>query len=36
LKKNGGKGGELVHLMIDFDDGPTYEVVCRSFRIEDK
>jgi hypothetical protein len=24
----------LAHLMINFDDGPCYEVVCRSYRIE--
>ncbi len=36
LRKNGGEAQGLVHLMIGFDDGPTYEVVCRSFRVEDK
>lgn len=36
LRKNGGEAEGLVHLMIGFDDGPTYEVVCRSFRVEDK
>lgn len=36
LKKNGGDAQGLVHLMIDFDDGPAYEVVCRSFRVEGK
>ena len=35
LKKNGGDAQGLVHLMMDFDDGPTYEVVCRSFRVEE-
>lgn len=35
LKRNGAEARGLVHLMIDFDDGPCYEVVCRSFRIED-
>jgi hypothetical protein len=24
----------LAHLMIDFDDGPCYEVICRSYRVE--
>jgi hypothetical protein len=24
----------LVHLMINFDDGPCYEVICRSHRLE--
>jgi hypothetical protein len=36
LKKNGGDPNGLKHLMINFDDGPAYEVVCRSFRIEEK
>jgi hypothetical protein len=22
-------------MMIDFDDGPTYEIVCRSFRVDE-
>jgi hypothetical protein len=35
LKKNGGDADGLVHLMVNFDDGPAYEVLCRSFRIED-
>lgn len=34
LTRNGGASRGLVHLMIGFDDGPTYEVVCRSFRVE--
>lgn len=25
---------ELRHLMIYFDDGPCYEFICRSFRVE--
>lgn len=25
---------ELRHLMIYFDDGPCYELICRSFRVE--
>jgi hypothetical protein len=36
LKKNGAEAQGLVHLLIDFDDGPAYEVVCRSFRIEEQ
>jgi len=36
LKKNGGEVPGLVQLMINFDDGPAYEVVCRSFRVEEK
>lgn len=35
LKKNGGDPHKLVHLMISFDDGPTYEIVCRDFRVEE-
>lgn len=26
--------GGLKHLMINFDDGPCYEVICRSYRVE--
>lgn len=36
LKKNGGESKGLRHLMINFDDGPAYEVVCRSYRVERK
>ena len=25
---------QLAHLMINFDDGPCYEFICRSFRFE--
>ena len=25
---------ELAHLMINFDDGPCYEFICRHFRVE--
>jgi hypothetical protein len=24
----------IVHMLIDFDDGPAYELLCRSFRVE--
>jgi hypothetical protein len=34
LRKNGGDAEGLVQMMMNFDDGPAYEVVCRSFRIE--
>jgi len=36
LRKNGSDAQGLVHLMINFDDGPAYEVICRSFRIDDQ
>ncbi len=36
LERNGGEARGLVHLMINFDDGPCYEAVCRSFEVEDK
>jgi hypothetical protein len=35
LKRNDGEPHQLVHLMLGFDDGPTYEIVCRSFRVEE-
>jgi hypothetical protein len=28
------KTSELHHLRIDFDDGPSYEFICSSFRVE--
>jgi hypothetical protein len=35
VSRNGGAfSPQLKHLMILFDDGPCYEAVCRSFRIE--
>lgn len=34
LKHNGGLADGLVHMMINFDDGPCYEVVSRAFRVE--
>jgi hypothetical protein len=34
LQRNGGNSHGLVHMMITFDDGPSFEVVCRSFRVE--
>jgi hypothetical protein len=24
---------ELLHMMINFDDGPCYEILCRKFRV---
>lgn len=35
LRRRSLKAEGLVHLMITFDDGPCYETVCRSFRIEE-
>jgi hypothetical protein len=35
LTNGGGDAGGLAHLMINFDDGPAYEVVCRSFILEE-
>ena len=35
LDTNRSDASGLAHLMIDFDDGPTYEFVCRSFRIDE-
>jgi hypothetical protein len=29
----GGAAAGLSHLMIMFDDGPCYEIVCRSYRV---
>jgi hypothetical protein len=34
LRCNGGEPSGLVHMMINFDDGPCYEFLCRSFRVE--
>jgi hypothetical protein len=34
LKRHGGEAAALAHLMINFDDGPCYEVVCRSHRLD--
>ena len=34
LVRAGADVGELQHMMINFDDGPAYEVVCRSFSTE--
>jgi hypothetical protein len=36
LATNGSDGTGLVHLMVSFDDGPTYEAVCMSFAVEDE
>jgi hypothetical protein len=34
LSSVGDGGHDLRHLMMYFDDGPCYEFICRSFRIE--
>jgi hypothetical protein len=34
LKQHGGDAQRLVHLMINFDDGPCYELICRSHRVD--
>jgi hypothetical protein len=34
LKQHGGDVIGLTHIMINFDDGPCYEVLCQSHRIE--
>ena len=34
LRQHGGGVDGLAHLMINFDDGPCYEVICRSHRLE--
>lgn len=34
LRHHGGNEEGLVHLMINFDDGPCYEVACRFHRLE--
>jgi hypothetical protein len=34
LKQHGGDAATLAHLIINFDDGPCYEVICRSHRLE--
>jgi hypothetical protein len=34
LKQHGGDAIGLIHMVINFDDGPCYEVLCRSHRIE--
>jgi len=34
LKQHGGDVVGLAHLIINFDDGPCYEVICRSRRLE--
>lgn len=34
LAKHSDKTDDLRHLRIDFDDGPNYEFICRSFSVE--
>lgn len=33
LNQHGADAAGLVHLIINFDDGPCYEVICRSHRL---
>jgi hypothetical protein len=34
VSRRGERADEIRHLMIFFDDGPCYEVLCRLFRVE--
>jgi hypothetical protein len=34
LEQHGEDTMGLSHLMINFDDGPCYEMICRSHRLE--
>jgi len=34
LVNNGARAEGLTHLMINFDDGPAYEFICISFRLD--
>lgn len=34
LRQHGADATGLTHLMINFEDGPCYEVICRSHRLE--
>lgn len=34
LKQHGENAAGLAHLTINFDDGPCYEVICRSHRLD--
>ena len=34
MTRHGDDPSELLHLMILFDDGPCYELICSAFRIE--
>jgi hypothetical protein len=36
LQQNGSRAEGLHHLMIDFDDGPCFEFLCRGFQIESR
>jgi hypothetical protein len=36
LKRHRADARGLAHLLINFDDGPAYEVACRSFGVEEK
>lgn len=34
LRRHGDDPSGLAHLMINFDDGPCYELICRSHRLD--
>ncbi|MFO0631444.1 MAG: hypothetical protein U0168_01200 [Nannocystaceae bacterium] len=34
LSRHGADSTGLAHLIVNFDDGPCYEVICRSYRLE--
>jgi hypothetical protein len=34
LRQHGADAATLTHMIINFDDGPCYEVICRSHRLE--
>jgi hypothetical protein len=34
MATHGDDTSDLHHLMITFDDGPSYEFICKSFRVE--
>jgi hypothetical protein len=36
LVRWGAETGEVKHLITYYDDGPCYEFICRSFRIEER
>jgi hypothetical protein len=36
LVSNGARSERLAHLMINFDDGPAYEFICTSFRLDEE
>lgn len=36
LGTHGGDASGIAHLMINFDDGPCYEFICRTHRVEER